>query len=398
MRADARLAHRLEQQPVRPALRRRRARERGSTCGRARSGRPRRAATKREISIDRESSCRSSASSSASSTTTNWPFATSQPLHDLVRADLAVVLRAPALLLDRRQALPVQQPERDVRLPGSRLRRRRETDGDADEPEAQRSVPGRAHAPPVPLQAQSRRTGVILARFAVPAPDAIHRQTPAPRTTFSPMAAARTIARLWRDAVAARAHRVRVPRPARRPLARGHLGRGGGARRGHSRTASWRAASGRATPSRSSPARRSSGRCSTSRSPTSARSSCPIYANSSPKDVEYVLEHSRVGRRPLRGRRAAGQGRRAQALPRLRHVLTYDDLVALETEGRAYAAAAPGRARRGGRGDRRGGSLHVHLHVGDDRASEGLHDPPPQLLRDGLGRRRAARLRRRATT
>src|SRR5580765_1714385 len=36
--------------------------------------------TKRSMSIVRESSCRSSASRSASSTTTNWPFATSQPL------------------------------------------------------------------------------------------------------------------------------------------------------------------------------------------------------------------------------------------------------------------------------------------------------------------------------
>ena len=45
------------------------------------------------------------------------------------------------------------------------------------------------------------------------------------------MSTDRTIARLWRDAVAPRAHRHRVPRPARRSLARGHLGGGGRARR-----------------------------------------------------------------------------------------------------------------------------------------------------------------------
>ena len=39
----------------------------------------------------------------------------------------------------------------------------------------------------------------------------------------------------------------------------------------------------------------------------------------------------------------------------------------------------------GGRG-RRGRPLHLHLHVGDDRAAEGLHDHAPQLLRDGARR------------
>ena len=52
---------------------------RGSRCGRSRRDRPRPPATKRVISIAREVSRCSSASSSASSTGTNWPFATSQP-------------------------------------------------------------------------------------------------------------------------------------------------------------------------------------------------------------------------------------------------------------------------------------------------------------------------------
>src|SRR5205823_8692910 len=61
--------------------------------------------------------------------------------HDLVLRHLAIVEGAPALLLDRRQALVVQHPEGHVRLPRSRLRRRREADGDVDESEADRSVP-----------------------------------------------------------------------------------------------------------------------------------------------------------------------------------------------------------------------------------------------------------------
>src|SRR5207253_3157336 len=40
-------------------------------------------------------------------------------LDELVRLDVALVHRAPALLLDRRAAFTVQHPERDIRLPRS---------------------------------------------------------------------------------------------------------------------------------------------------------------------------------------------------------------------------------------------------------------------------------------
>src|SRR5262249_8821390 len=69
------------------------------------------------------------------------------PLDELVRLDVALVHRAPALLLDRRPALAVEQPERHVGLTGSRLRRRREADRNVHEPEAHRSVPRSAHEP-----------------------------------------------------------------------------------------------------------------------------------------------------------------------------------------------------------------------------------------------------------
>ena len=104
-----------------------------------------------------------------------------------------------------------------------------------------------------------------------------------------------------------------------------------------------------------------------------------IYANSSPKDCRYVLEHSDavgvlvedeaqrakiadVAARPRAHLRRPG--RAARPRPRVRR-------------------GQPGRARRRRGADRRGGPLHLHLHLGHDRAAEGLHDPPPQLLRDG---------------
>ncbi len=66
-----------------------------------------------------------------------------------------------------------------------------------------------------------------------------------------------------------------------------------------------------------------------------------IYANSSPRDACYVLEHSEaVGvvceDEAQREKVASG------VLPALRHILTFADLPALEEEGRAYREANPG--------------------------------------------------------
>src|SRR5215208_6440535 len=70
---------------------------------------------------------------------------------ELVCPDLDLVHRAPPLLLDRRAALAMQLPERDVGLPGSGLRRRGKPDGDVHEPEAQGSVPGSPHTDAVQI-------------------------------------------------------------------------------------------------------------------------------------------------------------------------------------------------------------------------------------------------------
>ena len=101
-------------------------------------------------------------------------------------------------------------------------------------------------------------------------------------------------------------------------------------------------------------------------------------------------------RRALRGRRAAGESVRATGAPARAHLRGSP---CARGGGPRLPRGESRRARRSGGGDRRGGSLHVHLHVGHDRAAQGVHDPAPELLRDGRRRRRAAGLQRcRATS
>jgi len=67
-----------------------------------------------------------------------------------------------------------------------------------------------------------------------------------------------------------------------------------------------------------------------------------IYANSSPNDVHYVLEHSEaVGVLCEDDAQRAKVEEGRAALPRLGHVLTFADLPGLEEEGRAHRAAHP---------------------------------------------------------
>jgi long-chain acyl-CoA synthetase len=68
----------------------------------------------------------------------------------------------------------------------------------------------------------------------------------------------------------------------------------------------------------------------------------PVYSNNSPKDVEYVLDHSdSIGVLCEDATQRAKVDESRDALPKVRHVLTYDDLPALEADGRAFAAANP---------------------------------------------------------
>jgi long-chain acyl-CoA synthetase len=67
-----------------------------------------------------------------------------------------------------------------------------------------------------------------------------------------------------------------------------------------------------------------------------------IYANSSPNDVQYVLQHSEaVGVLCEDEEQRAKVEATREGLPMLRHLLTYADLGALEEEGRAYRQAHP---------------------------------------------------------
>jgi long-chain acyl-CoA synthetase len=67
-----------------------------------------------------------------------------------------------------------------------------------------------------------------------------------------------------------------------------------------------------------------------------------VYANSSPADARYVLEHSEAIGVLCEddAQRAKVEAGRA-GLPHLRLVLTYDDLAELEAEGRAFRDASP---------------------------------------------------------
>ena len=68
----------------------------------------------------------------------------------------------------------------------------------------------------------------------------------------------------------------------------------------------------------------------------------PIYANSSPHDCAYVLDHSEsVGVLVEDDEQRAKVDEARAGLPRLRHVLTFADLPELEASGRAYAAEHP---------------------------------------------------------
>ena len=173
------------------------------------------------------------------------------------------------------------------------------------------------------------------------------------------------------------------------------MGRGGPSASTSSPTACSRSASGRATRSASSSGRESSGRSSTSRSHSSGESTAPVYANSSPRTAPTSLGHSEsVGVLVEDEEQLAKIDAVRAELPALEHVLTFEDLDDLAASGREFAAENPTALDEAGSRGLGGRPLHLHLHVGHDRPPEGLHDPPPQLLRDGRGPRPDGRQRR----
>ena len=151
----------------------------------------------------------------------------------------------------------------------------------------------------------------------------------------------RTIAQLWRDAIAA--HR---PGPAY--LVEGDDGWSGVSwddadeRVRATQTGSWRAASGRATTSRCSRATASSGGSIDFALAQIGAVGVPVYASSSPRDVGYLLAHSEAVAIVCEdATQLAKVEAIADELAALQHVLTYHDLEGLAAHGRDFAATNP---------------------------------------------------------
>ena len=194
----------------------------------------------------------------------------------------------------------------------------------------------------------------------------------------------RTIANLWRDAMAEGradpAYLHEVDGEWREVTWR--RGRRGG-RRARERPARPRGREGTVVRA-ARRGRTSNGRSSTSRSRTSA----PSGRRSTRRAPSATCSTCSSTHRPSASSSRTRSSARRSTAPGSPHVISFAELDDLRARGRAYAAAQSERARRARRLDRRGRPLHVHLHVGDDRPAEGLHDPAPQLLRDGAEGRR----------
>ena len=121
-----------------------------------------------------------------------------------------------------------------------------------------------------------------------------------------------------------------------------------------------------------------------------------IYANSSPKDAGYILAHSEsIGVLcEDETQRAKVESVRGDAPERCATCSRTPISTTSPPGGAPTRPSTRTRSARPAERDRGERPLHLHLHVRDDRAAQGLHDLAPQLLRDGRGRRRPAQLHR----
>ena len=114
---------------------------------------------------------------------------------------------------------------------------------------------------------------------------------------------------------------------------------------------------------------------------------------------EHHGQGGRVRASAFRGGRCAARGREPTREGRATRARARADAGRSRRAARAgdrLWARAPQCAGSGLGGGRRRGPLHVHLHLRHDRPPEGMHDPPPQLLRDDVVHRadRGSRSRR----
>ena len=122
-----------------------------------------------------------------------------------------------------------------------------------------------------------------------------------------------------------------------------------------------------------------------------------IYANSSPHDVHYVLEHLEAVGVLCEDDEQRAKVEEERSRPALRHVLTYGGLPPSRTKGGPTGKANPRPSTtRWLRSTRRTFSRSSTRR--GRPAAQGLHDPASELLRDGRRRRRAARPRAAAPT
>jgi long-chain acyl-CoA synthetase len=84
----------------------------------------------------------------------------------------------------------------------------------------------------------------------------------------------------------------------------------------------------------------------------------PIYANSSARDVQYVLDHSQVV-----GVLVEDEEQRAK-VSSVEHVISFSELDALRERGRAYRLGASGSTAGARRLDRRGRPVTFSIHPG----------------------------------
>ena len=95
----------------------------------------------------------------------------------------------------------------------------------------------------------------------------------------------------------------------------------------------------------------------------------PVYPNNSSRDTAYILDHSEsVGVLCEDAEQAAKVEEQRASLPRLRQVLTFDGPAGARSRRSPLQGRAPDGARRGGCRDRRGRPLHAAVHVRDDGA------------------------------
>ena len=169
--------------------------------------------------------------------------------------------------------------------------------------------------------------------------------------------------------------------------------------------ASSTSASSRATASRSSAPRAPSGPRRTSRISSAGGVVVPIYPTNSPEECEWVAGNSEsVAIVCEDAAQLAKIVEVRENLPALEHVIVIEpsgdvgDAISLDDLRERGRGRDEAELQRAPRGRHARGPLHVHLHLGHDRAAQGLRALAPQLPPGGRTCARSSGCSRRATS